>query len=590
MIQKRYITGILVVLILFLVLNSTSVSGENFGRIYNFNYDGYPRINSREIHVSVPASVYEYYSSKRNSLSLSWDSSELVTPKVFSTVAQNIRTLVGNKTRQDEHFANAVLSLVHQIEYGDNGLKYPVETLVENIGKCDTNSLLAASIMKAGGLDVVLLYFKEVNHVNVGVFLPYEPYGTWWWQQPAGFWFEGKKYWIAECTSAMDWKVGDVPPLLAGQTPSIISLDNTEESSPFQVSSKLFSPLNSSSISINLSSGHKSNSFQGHSLKLSGSITPPVSNVTVVTYVSKDGISYVALQTITDQSGKYNFDWESISTGVYYVRTSWWGNSEVAGADSEILQIIVGFPSSLIQYGDENYYLLYEGPDPVSYKLFNKKSNEDFLNFQTNETSVLLQGEFILLSCIQTTPIQKDSEMSVELLNLLAPRTNFKILNSPADLKTAANEQLAFVLRDNDKGNITLNVQELSNHEISKLGNKTKLIEAFSQVKNDIWYKIEVKISPDQVNIILRNENTTLLDWSNNPNEMVNDEIVLLLANNTDKSVVFRTLTFEPLYETAQSIEDNKNGGLEPKLIAIPVVSAIILSMFIILVTKRMRK
>jgi hypothetical protein len=586
LIQKSYTAGILLVFSLLLVLNSTIVSGENVERTYNFNYYGYPGTIRQEIHVSIPNSAYEYYSSKRNNLSPTWDSTELVTPEVFSTVAQNIKTLIGNKTRQDEHFANAVLTMVHQIEYGDNGLKYPIETLVEDLGKCDTVSLLAVSIMKAGGLDVVLFYYEDVNHVNVGVFLPYTPHGSLWWQQPAGFWFEGKKYWIAECTPAMDWKVGDVPPLLVGETPSIISLDNTEESSLVQVSSKLFSPLNSSSISINLSSGHEINSFQAHSLKLSGSITSSRSNETVVAYVSQDGISHVVLQNMTDQSGNYSFDLESLSPGVYYVRTSWWGNSEFAGADSEILQIIVGFPSSLIQYNRGNYYLLYEGSNPVSYKLFDRTSHGDFLDFQINGTGVLLTGEFIVIKCSQTTPIQKDSEMSVELLKFLELRKDFKIMRSPVDLKSAANEQLAFFIRDNNNGNFSLNVRELTNHDISKLANKTTMIEAFSLVKDDVWYKIEVKISPDQVNIVMRDENTTLLEWINNPNEIANDELVLLLANNTDKSIVFRDLKFEPFYETAQTIEDNKNGALEPKLIAIPVVSAIILSTIIILVTK----
>ena len=83
-----------------------------------------------------------------------------------------------------------------QIPYAVNDIKYPVETIVENSGKCDTLSLLAASIMKAGGLDVVLLYFKDVHHMNVGVYLPYEPHTTWWWLTPTGYKFGGKTYWI----------------------------------------------------------------------------------------------------------------------------------------------------------------------------------------------------------------------------------------------------------------------------------------------------------------------------------------------------------------------------------------------------------
>ena len=582
--------GILIVFSLYLVLSPTYVSAENFERTYDFKYYGYPGIINPAIHISIPTSVYEYYRSKRISLSPSWDSSELVTPEVFSIVAKNIRTLVRNKTREDELFANAVLTLIHQIEYGDNGLKYPIETLVEDLGKCDTVSLLASSIMKAGGLDIVLFYFKEANHVNVGVFLQYEPHGTWWWQQPTGFEFEGKKYWIAECTPAMDWKVGDVPPMLLGQTPTIISLDKSEESSPTQISSKLGFPLNSSSISINLSSDHVTNSYQTHSLKLSGSITPPFSNEIIVAYVSQDGISQVTIQTMTDQFGNYSFNWESLSTGVYYVRTSWRGNSEFAGTDSEILQIIVGFPSSLIQFRNQNYYLLHEDSNPVSFKLFDRASHKDFLDFQTNGTSVLLTGEFIVLRCSQTTPILKDSEMSVELMKFLEPRNNFKIGGSLADLDEMLDEQLGFVIRDNDNGNFSLNIREFSKHDLSKLENKTILIEAFSLVKEDIWYKIEVKISQDQINIVMRNENVTLIDWINKPNEMANDELVLLLAKNTDKSVVFRDLKFEPFFDTIQKIEDSENVTFDYKLIVISIVSILILFMLIVLVKNQNKK
>ena len=136
---------------------------------------------------------------------------------------------------------------------------------------------------------------------------------------------------------------------------------------------------------------------------------------------------------------------------------------------------------------------------------------------------------------------------------------------------------MTFVIRDYDKGNFTLNMQELTNHEISKLANKTTTIEAFSLVKDDVWYKIEVKIISDQVNIVMRDENETLIDWSNSPNEMAIDELVLLLANNTDKSVVFRDLKFEPLLDDIQTSEDNEKIVFDYTLIAISSICAIIL-------------
>ena len=230
----------------------------------------------------------------------------------------------------------AVLTLIHQIRYEDNvnETKYPIETIVDDAGKCDTLSFLAASIMQAGGLDVVLLYFKGVQHMSIGVHLPYEPYGTWWWQQSVSYEFEDKKYWIAECTSAMDWKVGDIPPLLEGEIPLIISLENNSESSPAQISAKIGQPLNSSSISINLSSYPLNVSSVSRSIRISGSITPIQSNATVVLYLSQDGITYETIESKTDQYGNYSIRWNSSEKGTYYIRTSWGGNDEFAGADS----------------------------------------------------------------------------------------------------------------------------------------------------------------------------------------------------------------------------------------------------------------
>jgi hypothetical protein len=170
-------TFILLISVLLLV----SITPNSFAGNYNRTYVSEVQFGviSEELHVSVPSSLYDYYNGKTIKISRETDYSKLVTPDAVKPIADNIRNLTIDKPRSDEEFANAVLTLVHQIPYGDCDVNYPVETLVENLGKCDTLSLLAASIMKAGGLDVVLLYFKEVHHITVGVYLADEPHGTW---------------------------------------------------------------------------------------------------------------------------------------------------------------------------------------------------------------------------------------------------------------------------------------------------------------------------------------------------------------------------------------------------------------------------
>ena len=115
--------------------------------------------------VSVTETLYEYYSSQDHNL-YSYDFSKFVTPDALKPVADDLWSIYSN----EEDFANGVLMILHQIPYVESDpQKYPVETIVENEGDCDLFSIVAASIMKAGGLDVVLLLFEYQDHMLVGV-------------------------------------------------------------------------------------------------------------------------------------------------------------------------------------------------------------------------------------------------------------------------------------------------------------------------------------------------------------------------------------------------------------------------------------
>jgi len=130
--------------------------------------------------------------------------------KYIIQIAQELRELAGNN---DELYANLVLQLVHQIKYMRTlYCKYPLETIVEGVGDCDNLAVLAASIMKAGGLDVVLILCKVSldgvsfsAHAMVGLALDSEPkmpvsYG----RTPQYVGYEGKFYYLCECTYSSD--------------------------------------------------------------------------------------------------------------------------------------------------------------------------------------------------------------------------------------------------------------------------------------------------------------------------------------------------------------------------------------------------
>lgn len=149
-------TIILVSILLLIFITSTSVSGaieENCALSAQY------RLFSQQLFVSVQPSLYAYYSNMTHAIPNDRDYSKLVTPQAVQTIAQSILEITHNMPYSDEQFANAVLAIVHQIPYNITGAKYPVETLIDNCGDCGSLSLLAASIMKAGGLDVVLIKY-----------------------------------------------------------------------------------------------------------------------------------------------------------------------------------------------------------------------------------------------------------------------------------------------------------------------------------------------------------------------------------------------------------------------------------------------
>jgi hypothetical protein len=551
--SKSWKLGVLLVSILLLVL----VTPLSFGDNYDLTFDSHVQFGlvSHELHVSVPSSLYEYYRGITPVLGSDDAYATLVTPAAVKPIAENIRNLTNDSSRRDEDFANAVLSLVHQIPYNDSKLNYPIETLVENEGKCDTLSLLAASIMKAGGLDVVLLYFKGVHHINVGVYLPYEPHTTYWWLQPTGYNFNGKTYWIAECTPAMDWKVGDVPPLLTDEQPTIISLENSEESSPARVSSKLGSPLNSSSISINLSAEPLNTTGGEQALKISGSLSSACPNETVAVYFSQDGISYAAHRVETDYLGNYSFNWNVNSTGTYYVRTSWSGNENYTGADSDILTVFFGFPQSLIQFKGPNFIYTYGRPYVARHELQVRQGVQNFLNVNMSGTGILLTGDFIVVKSGEIITIPRQGETTESIKDIEIPQ-GLQPLRLPDDIEETTNNQFGFILQNSGNNNYTLNVKGLNDYEASSIntsGSGTAFLNTSSCIKEDTWYKVVAKISENEVSAELHDANGTLIESIATKPDAVNvNKLVILLTNNTDRAVAFRNLNIENLNSPAQ--------------------------------------
>ena len=338
------------VAISFLVMSlSLSVFPYVLAADYEYSYwvldhpDGSDRY---ELNVSVSSSLYDYYVGKDHALRSELDLGKFVTPYAVEPIADSLWTLY----EDDEDFANGVLMIVHQIPYEASApQKYPVETIAANEGDCDLFSFVAASVMVAGGLDVVLLFYDSEDHMNIGVNLSHAP-------EDAGtavsyFTYNGERYYMAETTGGAwetGWRVGECPEPFEGVSAQIITLEDAEQVSPGQVSASFGSLTGSSSITLSVSSSFL---IEGSSTVLSGVVAPASVDGIVTICLRSDNSSWVILETMScGLNGRYSYEWKPESAKVYYVRASWSGDSSHAGADSNVSSVRV-MSSSLVLLG-----------------------------------------------------------------------------------------------------------------------------------------------------------------------------------------------------------------------------------------------
>ncbi len=281
------------------------------------------------LNVAVSESLQEYYSEKSHILISENDFGKFVTPYTLKPIADCLRGIYND----DEDFANGVLMVVHQITYEATRLpKYPVETIVANKGDCDLFSYIAVSILKAGNVNVVLLYYASEDHMNIGVSLPHEPNSA---RGAIDYvFYNNTKYYMAECTGGdwqQGWRVGECPDELKGATPQVITLENCEQSAPEQISAS-YGILKPSAVSLDVSSTFL---IQGTKVTLSGLLSPPVENMSVTIYVKINGLPWSVLSMDnTDSSGRFTYVWVADVTGMCYLRASWSGDVDYASADS----------------------------------------------------------------------------------------------------------------------------------------------------------------------------------------------------------------------------------------------------------------
>jgi hypothetical protein len=289
-----------------------------------------------KLNVVIPQSLLDYYSARNHRLSSEKDFAKFVTPYALKPVADSLRELYAG----DEDFANGVLMIVHQIPYEEVvPAKYPLETMADNKGDCDLFAFTAASIMKAGGLTVALLYYKDEEHMNVGVHLSEAPKDA--RETVYSVSFDDTAYYVAECTGGnwtYGWRIGECPNNLKNATVQVVTLENSEAVSPGQVSAS-FAALEPSTIELAVSSPI---AFPESTVAFSGQITPAKQGENVTIYVGAAGSTWqVAGTAVTQSDGRFDYAWTTETAGMYAVRASWAGDNSYRSSVSLTGNVVV---------------------------------------------------------------------------------------------------------------------------------------------------------------------------------------------------------------------------------------------------------
>jgi hypothetical protein len=284
--------------------------------------------------VSIPSSLYNYYVGQNHDFYSPADFAKFVTLYAVKPIADALLTVYSD----DEAFTDAVLSMVQQIPYQVSPTVYSVETLELNYGDCASFSFLVASILKAGGLNVVLLEYPSLQHMNVGISLPRKP--TYARSNVCWVDYNNTRYYIAETTGddfPNGWRVGECPPELSQTTPTVITVENSEQYSPGQVSAG-FKQLNPSQVSISVSPSF----VVENSLVTIEGLVSPSSSGNVSIYESSIFGNWQVLATVTvGENGSYLYRWTPKSGGICYLEASYSGNLDYAGADSTTATLYV---------------------------------------------------------------------------------------------------------------------------------------------------------------------------------------------------------------------------------------------------------
>jgi hypothetical protein len=289
--------------------------------------------------------------------------------------------------------------------------------------------------------------------------------------------------------------------------------------------------------------------------------------------------------------------WNFNSTGTYYIIASWGGDSNYAGADSEMLTVFVG-PQSFIQFQGFDYNYIVGLPFTAGFVTQPMQGVNDFLSIPIG-TNVSFTYDFVVLpaghpvSNVETATVeipasQQTTRIRNQSITTTLPSETFTVpVNVPADLtplrlpdgfNQTLNNQFCFIVQKDNGDNYSLNVEAFSDDDLSNMADmgNTAEFNNVSQIINDnTWYQATTIVSDHGVASYLFNINGTLIENTATNNLMNGTKAVTLITNNQNNAIVFKGLRIENLNPTHQSQSPEEKTRSRPSVV--PYVVLLIL-------------
>lgn len=226
---------LVVIVCMSIVLPFQCVTGQtdqnqNYDRQFAWYFDGYHWVWN----LSIPESLYNAYvsvpDSVRTQISLSNFGYFVTTDDSYiQGLASKLNATASQLNFDSVQEINFVLSFVQSIPYATDANstgyqdypRFPIETLVDNVGDCKSHSILFASLTLSLGYGSI--FINPPNHLAVGVLGNDLPGSSWT--------YDNQMYYYCETTGS-GFTIGVLPDQFDGQSANIFSIDTGQQYIP----------------------------------------------------------------------------------------------------------------------------------------------------------------------------------------------------------------------------------------------------------------------------------------------------------------------------------------------------------------------